>query len=355
MLPYMNLGGTEKQALSLMASLGDRYLVSLLAPTGPGDRPFREASFPYYEFPRLDLEGWTGLKQFCSQLLAIDRDRSIDLIHVHAAHELTFLVKLILPKVPIVFTVHGYHGASSGVSYWLAAAFANLFPHKTIAVSQADVEILTKNRLRAHKLALVYNGVAPPKIDPARAAELSAEFGMAEKFTLVTAARLSPAKGLEYLIQAFTQLSDRYPHLQLIIAGDGELKTSLQAQIDRAHLHDRIILAGYVPDVQNLIAVGDLFVLPSLQEAMPLVCAEAMALKKAIVATDVGGVPEQVEDGHTGLIVPPKDVEALTHSLDTLIMNPQLRTKFAHQGYQRYLDLFTLETMIDRTVKIYES
>lgn len=356
-LPYMNLGGTERQAFSLMKNLIDRYHISLLAPDGLGDRPFRQAGFPYYEFPRLEQNWVGGLVRFRSALLEIHRQRPIDLIHIHAAHELALLTKLVLPKVPVVFTVHGYHGGQSAIGYFLAGLFGNLFAEQVIAVSESELNMLVSNGLQKHKANLVYNGVAEPQIDRQRAKDLAQQFNCdrPEQITIGTAARLSEAKGLEYLIAAMAQLVKKHPKIRLVIAGDGELKDSLQQMVKDLGIDDYVVFAGYVQNVQDLMYSFDIFVLPALQEPFGLVCTEAMSMHKAIVGTNVGGIPEQIVDGETGFVVPAKDVTALTDRIHQLISNPDLMIRFAQKSYERYQEKFMVQTMLHRTTSIYES
>jgi L-malate glycosyltransferase len=355
-LPYMNLGGTERQAFSLMNNLQQRYHISLLAPDGLGAEPFRKAAVIYHEFPRLEQNLVGGLCQFRQSLLAIDQERAIDLIHVHAAHELTLLTKLFLPNVPVIFTVHGYHGRQSSLGYSLAAVFGNLFAKQIIAVSQSELQILAEGRLKTNKSNLVYNGVAKPQINFSRAAYLAQQFecDQTDQIVIGTAARLSEAKGLEYLITAISQLIERYPTIKLVIAGDGELKSSLQQMVSNLGISKHVVFAGYIQDVHNLMYSFNIFVLPSLQEALPLVCAEAMALEKPIIGTNVGGIPEQVINGVTGFIVPPKDPEALAASIDRLISDPALLADFGRRGYERYQEKFALPGMLRATVDVYE-
>jgi L-malate glycosyltransferase len=355
-LPYMNLGGTEKQAFSLMDNLQQHYHISLLAPDGSGAAPFRQAGFHYYEFERLDQSLVAGLWQFRQSLLAIHRDRPIDLVHVHGAHELMGLVRILLPRVPIVFTVHGYHGSSSALSYRLAAIFGNLLADQVIVVSRSELKTLSEYHLQTDKTTLVYNGVAEPKIDRARTKQLSQQFGLdsPEQVVIGTAARLSEAKGLEYLIAAMPQLIKQHPHIKLVIAGDGELKDSLQQMVQNLYIENHVVFAGYVRDVHNLIYSFDIFVLPSLQEALPLASAEAMSMGKPIVGTNIGGIPEQVVDGKTGFIVPPKDPQALAVSIDRLIANPTMLADFGRQGYEYYQGKFALPKMLKDTINVYE-
>jgi L-malate glycosyltransferase len=351
-LPYLELGGTEKHAFSLMNSLQQHYHVSLLAPEGRGAAPFWQAGFNHQEFPRLEENLWLGIRQFRRSLLAIHQQRSIDLVHVHAAHELTSLVKMFLPGVPVVLTVHGYHGSQSPLSYRLSAIFGNLFADRVIVVSRSEMDLLAVNHLQAAKTTLIYNGVAEPQVDIAKAEQLSLR--VKDQVVIGTVARLSEAKGLAYLLEAMAHLIDRHPYIKLVIAGDGELRDSLPQIADDLGINKQVVFAGYLPDVQNLIYCFDIFVLPSLQEALPLAIAEAMSMGKPIVATNVGGMPEQVTDGQTGFIVPPQDSLALAVGIDRLISDPVLLTDFGKCGYARYREKFALSGMLTNTIDVYE-
>jgi L-malate glycosyltransferase len=355
-LPYMNLGGTEKQAFSLMNNLQQQYHISLLAPDGLGAKPFREAGFLYAEFPRLEQNFLAGIRQFYRSLLAIQRQKSIDVIHVHGAHELILLVKLFLPKVPVIFTVHGYHGRQSPVGYRLAAVFCNLFAHQVITVSQSELQLLAAHYLNVKKTTLVYNGVVENKPDIARIAQLAEQFALNSTTQMIigTAARLSEAKGLRYLILAVAQLIDRHPEIRLVIAGEGELEAELRQLVLDLNVSRHVVFAGYVADLQNLLYLMQIFVLPSIQEPFGLVCAEAMSLGKPIIGTNVGGIPEQVVHGVTGFIVPPADPMALADNIDRLLSNPALLASCGQSGYERYQEKFALAGMLRDTVDVYE-
>jgi len=356
-LPYLNLGGTEKHALSLIKHFKQYYHISLLAPEGNGAEPFKQEGINYYPFLNLEKNIWQGLSEFRAGIRKIHSDRPIDLIHVHAGHELMLLVKLFLPKnIPIVFTVHGYHGEGTMISYRLAGLFSNWVADRVIAVCQAESQILLDVGLNSKKLNLIYNGVPKPQINLQNSQEYARKFHLNPTQIIIgTAARLNPAKGLTYLIQAFTKLAENHLNLILIIAGTGELEQELKQQAQDLDISDRVIFAGYIDDLPNLLELFDIFVLPSLQEACSLACAEAMAQSKPVIGSNVGGISEQVIDGETGFIVEPKDVNRLAEKLKILIDNTELRSKFGQAGYLRYQENFNSEIMLEKTARVYEA
>ncbi|WP_373539502.1 glycosyltransferase family 4 protein [Chamaesiphon sp.] len=354
-LPYLNLGGTERQALSLIHEYQDRYRVTLLAPTGKGLPPFVEQQLDYCEFTAWERNFFKGLRELIAGIKAAQKRQSIDLIHVHGAHELTIPIRLLFPNLPIVFTVHGYHGASAEVSYRLACLFANLWVTRVISVCQTEYDLLVKLGMNPAKLEMIYNGVPTPILDRSKVLSLAKQFNLdpTTQTIIGTAARLSEAKGLTYLLQAFARVAIAKPNLRLVIAGTGELERQLKQQAQDLGIAAQTIFAGYVNDLPELMSLFHFFVLPSLQEACSLACAEAMAQQKAVIGTIIGGIVEQIADGKTGFLIPPQDVDSLAEKMQYLLNRPALVDEFAHNGRQRYEELFTIDRMLIQTEELY--
>jgi L-malate glycosyltransferase len=356
-LPYLNQGGTEKQALSLVTEFQHRHQITVLAPTGKGLPPFLDRQLTYHEFTAWERNFFKGLRELIAGLKAAHHRQPIDLIHVHGAHELIIPARLLFPKLPIVFTVHGYHGASADVSYRLACLFANLWATRVIAVCQAEYDILVKFGMNPAKLQLIYNGVPTPTIDPLQVASLADRFQLdpSTQTIIGTIARLAEAKGLTYLLQAFARVAQDRADLRLVIAGVGDLEQQLKQEARDLGIADRTIFTGYVNNIAQLMDLFDFFVLPSLQEACSLACAEAMAQQKAVIGTRIGGTVEQVADGETGFIIAARDVDALTEKLQILLDRPELVKEFASNGKKRYEEYFALDRMLITTEKLYNT
>jgi glycosyltransferase involved in cell wall biosynthesis len=354
-LPYLNQGGTERQALSLVREFQDRYQISVLAPTGKGLPPFLEQKLNYCEFTAWEHNFFRGLRELIAGIKAAQKRQSINLIHIHGAHELMIPVRLLFPNLPIVFTVHGYHGASSGISYRLACLFANLWATRVICVCQTEYDLLVKFGMNPAKLEMIYNGVPTAIIDRSIVGSLAKKFQLDPNTQTIigTAARLSEAKGLTYLLQAFARVAQAKPNLRLVIAGVGNLEQQLKQQSQDLGIADRTIFAGYVNNLPELMSLFNFFVLPSLQEACSLACAEAMAQKKAVIGTTIGGIVEQVADGETGFLIPPQDVDSLAEKMQYLIARPELVDEFAQNGRKRYEEYFALDRMLIQTERLY--
>ena len=356
-LPYLEQGGTEKQALSLIEEFQQRYQVSLLAPTGETLPLFLEKQLNYTEFTSWDRNFFRGFKELIAGIKAANQRQQIDLIHVHGAHELMIPLRLLFPKLPIVFTVHGYHGASADISYRLACLFANLWATRVICVCQTEYDILVKFGMNPAKLEMIYNGVPTPILDRSIVDSLAQKFKLdpSTQTIIGTAARLSEAKGLTYLLQAFARVAKDKSNLRLVIAGVGELEQQLKQQSENLGIFEQTIFAGYVNNLPELMSLFNFFVLPSLQEACSLACAEAMAQQKAVIGTRIGGIVEQVANNETGFIIPPQDVDGLTEKLQYLLDRPELVYEFARNGRKRYEEYFAIDRMLIKTEDLYSN
>jgi glycosyltransferase involved in cell wall biosynthesis len=202
--------------------------------------------------------------------------------------------------------------------------------------------------LPANKLTVIHNGVDPPEGSPSDA---RAELGLPpEGFVMGAVSRLYPAKGIQFLVQALAQTEARY----LVIIGDGPQRPTLELLADRLGVADRIHWAGHRPNARNLMPAFDLFVQPSLHEGMPNTILEAMAAALPVVATAVGGTPELVVDGVTGLLVSPKHPDALSEAISAFLDDTDLRYRMGRAGRERVAQHFSVGRMIKETEELYE-
>ncbi len=219
-----------------------------------------------------------------------------------------------------------------------------------VAVSEATKRFGVERGLFAeHRVHVIPNGVPEP-VDASDSRDaIRAELGIKPDALLcMTASRFEPQKGLDLLIEAMSLVAAWLPDAQLVLVGEGPLRTSLEQRVQKLGLQSRILFAGWRSDIQRILPAADLFVLSSLWEAMPLTIVEAMAAGRAVVATDVGGVREMVIDGQTGSVVPPRNVQALADAMLRLLRDPATRQQFGKAARERYLKHFTLPRMVQR-------
>lgn len=172
---------------------------------------------------------------------------------------------------------------------------------------------------------------------------------------VLTVARLHPQKGHRYLIQAAPKILATCPNTIFLLVGDGEERTTIEWSIRDASLSEYFRLLGTRRDVPRLLALADLFVLPSIYEGMPNVVLEAMAAKLPVVATDVDGTSEVVADGETGVLVPPANPEALGDAIISLLEKPTYWEKMGQRGYQRVQTQFSEHVMCCRYEKLIQT
>ena len=144
------------------------------------------------------------------------------------------------------------------------------------------------------------------------------------------------------------------PDARFVIAGEGELRPALERQIKEHHLEKHVLLAGFRPDVLSLHKAFDIFVMSSVTEGLGTSLLDAMAAGKPVVATTAGGIPEVVVDGETGILVPPRDHEAMAAAIVALLKDEGLRTRMGRAGRARAETRFSAERMVQDTLRVYQ-
>jgi len=208
----------------------------------------------------------------------------------------------------------------------------------------------------ADKIKVIYNGLDFSTLQPrSTRSEVRQRIGLPESAMVVgTVARLHPVKGHQVLLEAASSLEAAYPDLYFLLVGDGPLRAEIEQQISELGLRDRVLLTGFYPEVADIYPALDLFCLPSLMEGMGLVLLEAMHFGLPVVASRVGGIPELVTDGETGLLVPAGDSKALSIALQKLLGDTDLRQNLGQRG-QAQVPNFTVDKMVREVEKVYNA
>ncbi len=226
-------------------------------------------------------------------------------------------------------------------------------PDKIVVPSQNLKDQLRKfTWIKQEKIEVVLNGIDLScfDFDQTKAREkLFQKYDLNPRITLIgVPARLVEAKGHRYLLQAIPEIIQAFPDARFLFAGDGSEKESLKRVCSQLNLDDFVIFAGYIRDIFETLAGFDLLVLPSIIEPFGLVLAEGMALKKPVVATRVGGIPEVIQDNVTGILVEPKDPHSLAQAIKNLLQDRNLAVNLGEAGRKRVEALFDLEKMMER-------
>ncbi|MEW5871401.1 MAG: glycosyltransferase [Chloroflexota bacterium] len=209
----------------------------------------------------------------------------------------------------------------------------------------------------AGKVSVIHNGIDAQKYAPsdtARRAQVRQALELpADSFPLGYVGRLHPQKGLDVLLKAFSQARAQAPDMHLLLAGDGELRTALQAQAQSLGIDAATHFLGPRSDIPEILAGLDLFVLASLWEGLPMGLLEAMAAGLPVVATQVGGTPEAVRHNETGLLVPPNDRAALAQAILQMHGQPDLRRRLGQAARQRAQEVFSIEQTVKKLEALY--
>lgn len=277
-----------------------------------------------------------------------------------------------LPRPYLVSTIHSSRVRSEEDRALLRRLTPSM--DRLIAVSRAIVAKLVAEGRTAAQVDLVYNGVDLQRYKYTDACcTLPEEYGFPEGTPLVgVVARLEPEKGHRTLLEAWPLVLERVPNAKLLIIGEGSQRAALEDLADeldllgencsgdrcvgtrRARPGAKVLFTGLRDDVPAVTAALDVAVLPSYREAQGLALLEAMALSRPVVATNVGGVPEMIENGRTGLLVPPRDPVALGEAIARLLTDHPLADILARAGHDFVHANFSLDEMVRAISAIYD-
>lgn len=224
-----------------------------------------------------------------------------------------------------------------------------------VCASEAIRRMVVADGIPEERTVTVHEGIDLGRVEAAPPARLHEDFWLPHDAPIVgNVAALVPHKGQRYLIDAAALVVRQVPDARFVIAGEGDLRPALERQIKEHRLEKHVLLAGFRPDVLSVHKSFDIFALTSTTEGLGTSLLDAMASGKPIVATTAGGIPEVVQDGKTGLLVPPKDPEALATALVSLLKDPERRRRLGEAGLARVRERFSAERMVQDTLGVYE-
>ena len=344
-------GGAQTYVTSLLPALVEEFDV-VVAAYGPG--PLLEAARQAgaravaLEHVRRPLSPWRDLRGLL-ELVALFRRERPDILHANSSKAgVLGRLAAVMAGVPIrIFTVHGWaFSAHTGFASALyERAERAMRPLTTVTICVAESERAAGIATRAcdpERTVVIRNGVdADVTVTTSRDGAVP---------TVVAVGRLQRPKDPVTLARALGRLRASF---SAVIVGEGPERQRLEVEIRRLGLERAVVLAGDRSDVADLLARADIFVLSSTSEGMPLSILEAMAAELPVVASAVGGVPEAVEDGDTGLLVPPHDPVPLAAALERLLADPALRRRLGASGRARVREHFGLEAFQQAHVDVY--
>jgi L-malate glycosyltransferase len=225
-----------------------------------------------------------------------------------------------------------------------------------LAISGAVRDRLVSDGIPASRVLVVHEGVDVERVAHLPAGNVHAALYLPTRAPVVgNIGALVPQKGQHHLVDAAAIVVKHVPDVRFVIFGEGELRPSLEEHIKHKHLERHVFLAGFRPDVLEMMKDFDVFALSSINEGMCTSLVDAMAASKPAVAFAVGGVPEVVADGKTGFLITPRDDKSLADKIVLLLKDEVLRRRMGEAGLARARKHFTVERMVSGTLAAYEA
>ncbi len=360
----LGTGGLENGLINLINHFpGERYrhaIVCLTCATAFKERLRRKV--PIYELGKREGQDF----RLYLRLWQLFRKLKPAIVHTRNLAALECQLPAFFAGVPL--RIHGEHGwdafdpEGKNPKYQaLRRAFRPLIHHYIPLSQELEQYLVERVKVAPAKITRITNGVDTSRFyPPARGREPipGCPFPDSELVLIGTVGRMHGVKDQPTLVRAFIALAQNSPELKakarLILIGDGPLKAECQALLARAGLAELAWLPGERKDIPEILRSLDVFVLPSQAEGISNTILEAMATGLPVVATAVGGNPELVEDGHTGVLVPKGDFVRLAQALASYIQEEGKRKAHGQWGLKRVRENFSLEKMIQRYLEVYE-
>lgn len=266
------------------------------------------------------------------KIVRLSLKKDIDLIMAqHGKHYWPAVMAAKILRVPVIFVRHQTVGLKK-TTCWMI----NRSVDKVIAVSNAVKESLLRSGVSDDKIIVFHNCVALNRFDPLKidASEVRRELGIGENdFVVGTSGKLHRDKGVYDLLYGVNSLVEKYPSIKLLFVGSGPERHDLERESQKLSIHNNVIFAGVRTDVERMYAAMDLSVLPSkCVEGFGMALIEAMAMKKPVIGSSIGGITEIVTNNVNGILIPPGDVAALTEAIAGYIENKELFRNIVLEG-----------------------
>lgn len=320
-----------------------------------------------YDFVRLNQFKVAGGKinfKLIKEMKKIIQSEKPDIIHISGMQSTGFhcmLAAVLAGKTKKIITTHGFSGEAIGTPFYKRLIFNYIIEPLTLILADKvhAISMFTENKKMVrkyakHKTTRIYN-FPPSEAELANFQNIRGSLGISSDdkvFTIVS--RIVIDKGYKNLAEALLSLNN-IPGLKFIIVGDGEYEEVFKELIKNEIENKRVFMLGKRTDVMNILHESDVFILPTLHENLGNVFLEASKAGVPSIGTDVGGVPEIVINGVTGILIPPNDSKALENAIMSLYKNEKLIKEMGENAKKRLNSFFDKETIEKEFVKLYDS
>lgn len=344
--------GGQQQVLHLTAGLRDRGHRATVAcqPGCPLAERARQAGLDVVE---VRMRGEADFVAVLA-LRRLIRRGGYDIVHLHTSHAHA------LGSAAAALARRGRCVVARRVAFGIAPNILSGFKYRHgvarfIAISEASKQGLVDGGVAPGRVAVVHSGIDLGRFEGVSAEGLREEFGVAEDAAVIgNVAHLAENKGQRHLVAAMPRVLAAEPRARLFVVGEGDLRTALEAQVRELDIGHAVAFTGFRTDVPQWLGLFDVFAMPSHMEGLCTSVLDALAMRRPVVASAVGGLPEIIEHEHTGLLVPPRDPDALGEAIVRLLGDRELGRRLAEAGRRRVEEKFSVESMVTGTLRVYD-
>ncbi|SIN81594.1 glycosyltransferase family 4 protein [Chitinophaga niabensis] len=353
------IGGGESHVLDLVKTMDSELFepVVLSFTDGPMVQALTAIGVPVHVIASekaFDISIWKKVRAFLTE-------QRIDIVHVHGTRANTNVMWAARRLgLPLIYTIHGwsFHDGLNPLIKRARIAAEKYITRKAkvnICVSDSNRETGIKTFGRFDSV-VIKNGVNPVKFNPGAAyPDVKAAYGIpADQLVIGYIARMTLQKDPVGMLEGFSLALQQFPDMKLLMIGEGELKEAALDAARRLNITDHVIFDNFRQDVPAVLNGVDIYCLPSLWEGFPIGVLEAMAMGKAVIASDVDGTREAVTDGDNGLLVPAKNSETLAAAIVKLAKDKTLRAQLQQRAMDTIRSKYTVSGMTRQIEKIYQ-
>jgi glycosyltransferase involved in cell wall biosynthesis len=343
-------GGQEQRTLRELLGISRNSFRPFLA-CRPQSRIGKEARAQGIEVTPVQMRGnfdpWAVLK-----LMSLYQKKRVDIVHTHSTADswiASTAAKLSSRRPKVVRTRHLSCAFNNRLIY-------NFMADRVITVGKSTRQyMIREKKIREEKVLTIPTGVDLDRFDPAGVQKnLREELGLSPQIPIFgTVAVFRRLKGHQYLLEATRIILRSCPEARVLLVGDGPQKKNLLRVIEANGLRSAVIMPGFREDVAQVLKTLDVFVFPSIEEALGTAILEAMAMERPIVATRVGGIPEIVREGENGFLVDPEDAEALAARIIFLLQHKEMGEEMGKRGRQFVETYHDNRSMVSRLEELY--
>jgi glycosyltransferase involved in cell wall biosynthesis len=360
----LQFGGGERVFAQIINGLpSDKYETFLASQ--PGEQFDQALQSSQFQFFPIDFSKRLSFS-LVLKLADIIKKNSVDMVHGQGAR-VEFYARLASrlacrPRYisTIAMPVEGFDvGFFRKKIYRFFDHFSERFVDRFLVVSDTlKNKMINERNIPAEKVIRVYNGIETDHYSPTRRIRerVRSEFNIGEEQTLVgSVGRLVWQKGFEYLIRSIPQILSVDPKAQVLVVGDGPMRNELEELAERMKVGEHLIIAGFRTDIKEILSGLDILVIPSLLEGFPMITLEGMAMAKPIIATKIDGITEQITHEESGIIIPPRDPQAIANAIIKVVNNARLAETMGLEARKRVENDFSVDRMVAETEKVYQT